>query len=189
MQESTKDSAQSSGQNPGGAAPESRESKLITLLDLMASAPSLKSLPPERIRQIKEKYLRATDDSIDTGIKMLQENNGKLFNENIELKKQIQEDAQKEKYEAEKAASNILKELENKSVRPEKKSKNMLKILGLLLITAVVVAILILTNRPPTPLAPAKITTPASSKSGAFQKAPSSIPHRSPPVKSAPFVK
>ena len=185
MQETSKDSAQSSGQNPGGAAPESRESKLITLLDLMASAPSLKSLPPERIRQIKEKYLRATDDSIDTGIKMLQENNGKLFNENIELKKQIQEDAQKEKYEAEKAASNILKELENKSVRPEKKSKNMLKILGLLLITAVVVAILILTNRPPT----AKTTTPASSKSGAFQKAPSSIPHRSPPVKSAPFVK
>ena len=189
MQESTKDSAQSSGQNQTGAPPESRESKLITLLDLMASAPSLKNLPPERIRLIKEKYLRATEDSIDSGIKMLQDNNGKLFNENIELKKQIQEDSQKEKHEAEKVASNILKELENKSVRPVKKSKNALKILVLLLITTVVVAILILTNRPPTPQPTAKTTTPASSKSGAVQKAPSSIPHRSPPVKSAPFVK
>ena len=189
---------QTKNQNQIGAPPESRESKLVTLLDLMEKSSEIKNLPAERVRLIKEKYLRATDESIDAGIKMLLDNQEKKMSENIELKQQLQEDGQKEKLAAEKAALNILKQLENNCQNPQKSQKKshlFRNLIVLFFIGCTFMAIVFFaTNKPKitpsTTYQPVfKTTTPASSKSGAFQKAPSSIPHRSPPVKSAPFVK
>ena len=106
-----------------GENPESRESKLLTLLDLMEKSAELRILPPERIRQIKEKYLRATDESIEAGIKMLEANAKNILHKNIEVKKKIKTEELKEKHDADLHAANILESLAGLDKKPKKSHK------------------------------------------------------------------
>ena len=103
--------------------PATREAMLVKLLDLMEKSAELRILPPERIRQIKEKYLRATDERIAAGIKMLEANAKNILHKNIEVKKKIKIEELKEKHDADLHAANLLESLAGLDKKPKKSHK------------------------------------------------------------------